>query len=39
VHLRWDGRDAHGRSLPAGIYFLRAEGPAWTRVAKIAITR
>ena len=39
VNLRWDGRDAHGRSLPAGVYFLRAEGAAWTRVAKIAITR
>jgi len=38
LRLRWDGRDALGRSLPAGIYFLRAAGPSWTRVAKVALT-
>ncbi|HWN81466.1 MAG TPA: S8 family serine peptidase, partial [Candidatus Udaeobacter sp.] len=38
LRLRWDGRDALGRALPAGIYFLRAEGAAWSRVAKVALT-
>lgn len=36
--LRWDGRDAHGRSVAAGIYFatLRGRAPALhTRVLRI----
>jgi len=26
--VRWDGRDARGRPVPAGVYFLRMESPA-----------
>lgn len=36
--LRWDVRDTHGRTLPAGIYFLRLEtalGVSATRFARL----
>jgi len=26
--VRWDGRDARGRSMPAGVYFLRLQAGA-----------
>jgi hypothetical protein len=25
--VAWDGRDARGRRVPAGVYFLRLEAP------------
>jgi hypothetical protein len=37
--LRWDGRDADGRSAPAGVYFARVETGGTTRVARIVRTR
>jgi subtilisin family serine protease len=39
VRLDFDGRDARGRALPAGVYFLRAEGLAWSRVTKVVVSR
>lgn len=36
--MRWDGRDAAGRNVPAGIYFARAEVADRTTFARIAIT-
>jgi hypothetical protein len=35
----WDGRDARGRVLPAGMYWAVAETKAATLVAKIALLR
>jgi len=34
--LRWDGR-VSGADAPAGIYFLRFEAPAATRVRKLVM--
>ena len=31
----WDGRDASGKKLPAGIYFLRMQTPTQTSIKKI----
>ena len=39
LRLDFDGRDARGRALPAGVYFLRAEGRAWSRVTKVVVSR
>lgn len=36
--LRWDGRDAAGRSVPPGLYFARAEAAGRTAFARVAIT-
>jgi hypothetical protein len=35
-HLSWDGRDDSGGAAPAGIYFLRVQSGAGTRVARFA---
>ncbi|NLK49495.1 MAG: T9SS type A sorting domain-containing protein, partial [Candidatus Cloacimonetes bacterium] len=32
---RWDGRDASGKKVPAGIYFLRMQTPTQTSIKKI----
>lgn len=32
---RWDGRDAQGRALPAGVYLLRASAPGAVRVRRV----
>jgi hypothetical protein len=37
--LRWDGRDAHGREVPAGSYFWRAEDPGRSSAAKLVRIR
>jgi hypothetical protein len=37
--LTWVGRDADGRSAPAGVYFARVETSGATRVARIVRTR
>jgi hypothetical protein len=34
---RWDGRDALGRRLAAGIYFLRLETVEAVRTAKVEL--
>jgi subtilisin family serine protease len=39
MQLRWDGRDALGRPLPAGVYFLKAEGLEWSQVKKLVLSR
>ncbi len=33
--IRWDGRDAEGRALPAGIYFARLRAPGFSQGRKI----
>jgi len=37
--LRWDGRDASGRSVPAGVYFARVETPLGIRTRSIVRER
>lgn len=36
---RWDGADDSGRAVPAGLYFVRAAGGAFERVARIVRVR
>jgi hypothetical protein len=35
----WDGRDSDGRTVPAGIYWARADGAAGRRVARVVKLR
>jgi hypothetical protein len=35
----WEGRDAQGRVLPAGVYFARIHTPAETRTTRIVLVR
>lgn len=35
VELGWDARDARGRAVAAGIYFVRVETPAGTAIGRI----
>ncbi len=37
--VRWDGRDARGAALPAGVYFARLEAAGHRAAKKIVITR
>jgi hypothetical protein len=37
--ITWDGRDGSGRRTASGVYFLRVNGPAFQRTAKLVITR
>ena len=37
--LRWDGRDAHGREVPTGTYFWRAEGDGRSSATKLVRIR
>jgi hypothetical protein len=37
--VRWDGRDAAGRSLPAGVYFVRLDFAGRYEASKIVLTR
>jgi len=37
--LRWDGTDAEGRPLPAGIYFVRLESPRLVAVRRVVCVR
>jgi len=37
--LRWDGRDAHGRAVPAGMYFQRLEFGTNSETGRIAVVR
>jgi hypothetical protein len=35
----WDGRDNHGRPVPAGTYFYRIQGDGWTDTKKMMVVR
>jgi aminopeptidase N len=35
----WDGRDGHGRELPAGLYLLRPKGASAERVRRVWMVR
>jgi hypothetical protein len=35
--LTWDGRDAAGRSVGAGVYFVQARGPRGTAAARVVV--
>ena len=37
--IKWDGRDAKGSALPAGVYFYRLESGGYTQVRKMVIVR
>jgi len=37
--LRWDGRDAQGREMAAGLYFVALDGRADANVARIVLAR
>jgi hypothetical protein len=37
--LMWDGRDASGRAVNAGVYFARVEGPGSAGRAKLVLVR
>ena len=37
--VRWDGRNASGRPLPAGIYFVRLDLPGHQEARKIVLAR
>jgi hypothetical protein len=37
--LRWDGRDASGAPVPAGIYFIRVEALGRSRAQRFALVR
>jgi hypothetical protein len=39
VSFRWDGRDETGRTLPAGIYWARAEGNGERATVRLALLR
>jgi flagellar hook assembly protein FlgD len=37
--VNWDGRDAQGRTLARGVYFMRLQSPDFGRTRKVVITR
>ena len=37
--VAWDGKDAGGRRVAAGIYFLRAESAGHTKTLKLVVLR
>ena len=39
ARLTWDGRDDAGRSLPAGVYFVRVRSGMTTSTARMALVR
>ena len=38
-HVRWDGRDAGGRDVASGVYFVRLDGPDVSLVRRITLLR
>jgi aminopeptidase N len=38
-NLTWDGRNADGRRVGSGVYFVRVEGPGFTESARLVIAR
>ncbi len=37
--VRWDGRDAAGRQLPTGVYFVRLDLAGHYEARKVVLTR
>jgi flagellar hook assembly protein FlgD len=37
--FEWDGRDARGKSLASGVYFVAVEAPDFTRRQKVALIK
>ena len=37
--VRWNGHDDSGRSVPSGLYFVRLDTEAKSRVLRVVITR
>lgn len=37
--ITWDGRDATGRQVAAGVYFVRLESPDGVRTHKLVLAR
>ena len=37
--VTWDGRDANGRPVAAGVYFVRLESPDGVRTHKLVLAR
>lgn len=38
-HLNWNGQDGNGRSLPAGVYFMRLQAGKFSKVRKLALVK
>jgi hypothetical protein len=39
LRLRWNGRDEHGRQVPAGVYFVRVTAAGTSSSARIVVLR
>jgi flagellar hook assembly protein FlgD len=39
ISLQWDGRDRKGRSVPSGVYFVRARWGEDVEVQKVTLMR
>ncbi len=39
VQVTWDGRDNHGRVLPSGVYFVRAETVGSTSIQRVSLVK
>jgi hypothetical protein len=39
VRIYWDGRDAQGKAVPEGVYFIRTVGDARPAIGKVVVLR